>query len=401
LLRRGLGRRRAAALGAWLIAVFIGAPDLPRPSPVPVADYVQYWAASRVNLAGGNPYDWHELLTAERQAEPSLTTPVLMWNPPWTLSLTTLPGLLPYQLSRTVWMTLCCLILAGSSVFLWNYWGGPTKGTIAAAMLVFAFPASFFATVMGQMSPLMLLGIVGFLYFEEKQRLGWAGAAVALTLVKPQVTYLLWAALLLWSLRSGRWRVLAGASAAVVAMCIVPLAANPWVVSQYVHAVLDHPPTYFVTPTVGALLRLVIGWDHTWPMLLPPLAGLAWWGWHCRGLDWTWRSQISLLLLVSVVTSPYVWLFDQVVLLPAVIQLAATHARGRSRATTTAAILCVSSIALAFATLTWDVIACEAGPMSAGLLRGVLTTANMFWHVAIAPVFLAGFLLFRRGESGT
>ena len=103
MTRRPPGRCCTAVLtilSAGLVAAAAGVPDLPRPSPVPVADYLQYWAASRVNLDRGNPYDWEELLAAERRVEPSMATPVMMWNPPWTFSLTTLPSLLPYELSR-------------------------------------------------------------------------------------------------------------------------------------------------------------------------------------------------------------------------------------------------------------------------------------------------------------
>jgi len=41
------------------------------------------------------------------------------------------------------------------------------------------------------------------------------------------------------------------------------------------------------------------------------------------GRDWQWVEQIPLRLLVSVATTPYAWFFDQVVLLPAVLQAAA------------------------------------------------------------------------------
>ena len=233
-----LKRGAAAAFGASLIAAAKwraqAADVLPCSRLHPVI-----WAAARVNLSGGNPYDWHTLLAAERQAEPALPTPVMMWNPPWTLSLTTLPSLFPYESSRILWITLSCVVLSGSSVYLWHYWAGSARRIPMIPVLAIAYPASFFAIVMGQVSPFLLLGVVGFLYFEQRRQLFWAGAALSLTLVKPQVAYLLWAAVLVWSLHGRRWQMLAGASAAVGAMCVVPLSANPHVLFQYVRAVLN------------------------------------------------------------------------------------------------------------------------------------------------------------------
>lgn len=88
------------ALSTLVIFALPGAPRLPVCSSAPISDYVQYWSAARLILDGGNPHDWDELLEMQRQVEPRLATPVMLWNPPWTLSLVALPGLLPYSASR-------------------------------------------------------------------------------------------------------------------------------------------------------------------------------------------------------------------------------------------------------------------------------------------------------------
>jgi hypothetical protein len=395
-----LPRQGATVCAAWIAALLIaasaGVPRLPESFPAP--DYIQYWAASRVNLAGGNPYDWSVMLAAERQAEPALPTPVMMFNPPWTLSLTTLPGLLPYEASRVLWMAWCCIVLSGSSVFLWHYWGGSAARTPIVAVLAILYPPSFFGIVMGQVSPFMLLGIVGFLYFEQRQRFFRAGAVLSLTLVKPQVAYLVWAAVCVWSVHGRRWRMLAGALAAVAMMCIMPLASNSQVLVQYLGAMLDDPPTYFVPPTIGTLLRLMIGWRQTWPMWLPPLAGATWLAFHyaTRRSSWRWRADLPLLLFGSVLTAPYAWLHDQVILLPPLLAVAAAHERRASRATRSALLVFAVTAVFAYAILSWDLVVAHAAAPPPNLLRDVLTTANMFWHVTIAPMFLAGFLLVLR-----
>jgi hypothetical protein len=62
-----------------------------------------------------------------------------------------------------------------------------------------------------------------------------------------------------------------------------------------------------------------------WLEFLPGIAAVVWlvlYWLHGRD-DWQWNEQMPLLLLLSVATIPYGWFFDEVVLLPAVLQIAA------------------------------------------------------------------------------
>ena len=356
-----------------------------------------------MNLAGGNPYSWHELLAAERLAEPSMPTPVLMWNPPWTLALAALPSLLPFQQSRALWLVVSSLAVAVSASQLWRFWGGRSGRLLAVVAAALAFPPSVFALAMGQMSPLLLLGVAGFLHFERRGRLEAAGAVAAVTLVKPQVVYLLWVALLLWSLHGRRWRFLAGAAASIAAMSAVPLATNPGVFLDYLRALSGRAPDYFVTPTAGTLLRLLVGWEYTW-LMFAPVPG---------------RPRVASPALVRAPEElamvgpdlngavgvggdiPVPWLFDQVVLLLPALQIAVVHGSRPSRQTRRALAVYGAAVVAAFVMLPWNVIVRDVASAPKGLLREALTTPNMFWHVLIAPVLLAGLLALRRSLTQT
>src|SRR5262245_62398128 len=52
----------------------------------PVDDFVEYWAASRLVFTGENPYSTEALLAMQRPLTGS-DKPLIMWNPPWALSL--------------------------------------------------------------------------------------------------------------------------------------------------------------------------------------------------------------------------------------------------------------------------------------------------------------------------
>ena len=398
-------RQTALPLGlaSLILLASMGAPVLPAASKASVSDYVQYWAASRLVLSGENPYDWHRMLAMEQQVQPSLRTPILMWNPPWTLALCMLPSLLPYPWSFGLWFSVCSLILIVASRSLWDYWGGPPTDRALAVALGWAFAPSCFALAMGQVSPIMLLGIVGFLFFERQRRFTAAGAFAALTLVKPHVVYLWWIGVVLWSIHERRWRVLAGALLAVGAASAVSMLPNQDVFLQYLHLLSEHPPDYWVTPTIGSLLRLLLGWETVWPSVVPALVGVAWFlaYWSRNRDNWIWSNEVSLVLLISVLTSPYTWLFDQIVLLLPVLQLASSHVRRRSPATSRGIVAYVVAVGLAFVLWPWPVIVAESDAYrSSGLLRHVLSTPNMFWQVIVAPLLLVGFYVGLRRPLG-
>src|ERR1700758_2168136 len=61
-------------------------------SIMPPDDFVEYWAAGRLNAHGENPYDPAKLFPLEKGAGRTTLpldsagneTAVMMWNPPWT-----------------------------------------------------------------------------------------------------------------------------------------------------------------------------------------------------------------------------------------------------------------------------------------------------------------------------
>ena len=52
-----------------------------------VNDSLQYWAAARLLIMCGNPYSTDEMLELQRSVGWHDPFPLMMWNPPWTLSI--------------------------------------------------------------------------------------------------------------------------------------------------------------------------------------------------------------------------------------------------------------------------------------------------------------------------
>ena len=149
-----------------------------------------------------------------------------------------------------------------------------------------------------------------------------AGAALALLMIKPHVTYLFWLAALWWAWRSRRRRVLIGWLAALMGASGLVLLFAPDVFVNYLRAA-GEPPLYWATATVGWWLTFFLGLERHWLQFLPSvLGGLALLGWLWRQPGpWHWEEVTAPLLLGSLLTAAYGWSFDQVVLLPVVVAL--------------------------------------------------------------------------------
>jgi len=349
------------------------------PAIMPMDDFVEYWAAGRLNAVGENPYDPAKLLPLQQLAGRDTDEAIMMWNPPWTLPFVMPFGLLPARASQLLWLALSLASVVFCADWSWRFYGGSAKHRWIAWALALTFLPTLFVLQAGQIGPALLLGVVGFLHFERRGR-GWlAGAATVLIAIKPHLAYLFWLALLLWSLDRRRWTVLLGGGLAGLTAMLIALLCNPTVISQYREAMGQHPPEQWISPTPGAFLRVLVGGEMFYLQFVPTLAGLAWFvpHWIRRRKTWDWAEQMPLLLLVSFVTASYgAWPFDLVVLLLPIVQLAVLVQTADRR----------SLFALALGAYL--------------LINGLALTLNLLrftskWFVWMAPALLVSYLILR------
>ena len=290
-------------------------------------DFVEYWAAARVLLAGGNPYSPPAILGAEASTGFAGKRPLLMWNPPWTLPFLLPFGALSYGQASAAWLLLNLAIVFGCADSLWREYGGNSRRRWLAWLLAASFFPLLTALGLGQIGPLILLGLTLFLGCHAARPL-LAGAATVLIAVKPQLLYLFWMVLLLDCVRRRRWRSLVGAGGALLVASLLPLLLNPHLWRNYLDLAGSGEVLRNPSPNFGTLLRVQLG-NHAWLQYVPMLFGITWLlaFWQGRRESWIWNEELPLVLLVSLVTTAYGWLFDQIVLLPAVMQVGVSLAR--------------------------------------------------------------------------
>ena len=288
----------------------------------PPDDYVEYWAAGRLNLQGENPFAPELLLPLERGAGRDTDEAIMMWNPPWTLSVAMPLGALPARAGQFAWLFLQAGCLVASALML-------AKGSnrVPALALTFTFVPTLFLLQSGQIAGLLVLGAALFAVLAQRGYPMLAGVAAVLLAIKPHLAYLLWLAVALDAFQNRRYRIVLGGILGGIAFTLIPMAFNPDVWSHYSAAYRDHPPTQWVSLTLGSILRFAFGERHFWLNFVPMILGVAWFAqhWRTHARNWNWTEQMPAILLVSFATAPYgAWHFDLPLLLIPIWHLAGT-----------------------------------------------------------------------------
>ncbi|HZB88708.1 MAG TPA: glycosyltransferase family 87 protein [Terracidiphilus sp.] len=299
------------ALGAGILA-FVA-----REKNAGARDFIAYWSAGQLLRQGGDPYDAAAVLRLEQTAGFSSSEPLIMRNPPTALFLALPLGYVGANAASVLWMVLLlgCTIL--SVRLIWQLNGQPPTRT---HLLSYCFAPLMECLMAGQLGILLLLGVVLFLTFL-RTRPYWAGAALVLCAVKPHLFVLFGVVLILWALSRRAYAVLIGAIAAVAACAVLAYLVDPHAWAQYDQMLHTAGIMQQVVPTWGELLRQLINRNAIWLQFVPEGLGLAWAlrYYARRRARWNWMLEGQLVLIVSVLCSPYALLPDEALLLPAVL----------------------------------------------------------------------------------
>jgi hypothetical protein len=300
-------------------------------------DLVVYWSAARLLAQRQNPYDAAALRGLQQQVRPQRAAGeeqgFASWNPPWLLLVLLPLGMLPLDLAVPVWAVTNIALIAVASLLAWRLAGGKgdRTGTLMTLASGWLFGATLWTIHIGQVSGLLLLGLVLGSWWLSRGQDSRAGAAFFLGTFKPHILYLVLLVLLLWVIRSRRWRVLGGIGAAglvsVLALCWI----FPGWGSAYWALVSGHSFAQYSTSTIGGLAYALWGtqaFRYAGVLLLPFVPRLV------RLVEaHGWFTAMNVALLASLPLAMYGYSFDQVVLLPAVVQMLAwmwlRHLSGR------------------------------------------------------------------------
>jgi hypothetical protein len=291
------------------------------------ADFKAYWAAAAVIVRGGNPYDPNDMLAIQQEVvagqEGNTNLVLNAWNPPWLILLMVPLGWLPFNLAAGIWMFINLLFLGIMLILTWDMLiiQNGDRGFPIVLVVGYFFIPTIILISMGQISSLVLLGIILGLRWIQKTQDWLAGSALLLTTIKPHLSYFLLLLIFVWVVQNRRWKIIGGmAVAALLSLGIFFILLPGWP-GDYITLIRSMPYTQIYTSTVGSLMAAVFGIKLFYLsavlilFLIRPLLNLV------RSEGWLVPANFSLL--VGIPLSPFGFLFDQILLLPAIIQIIA------------------------------------------------------------------------------
>jgi hypothetical protein len=284
------------------------------------SDFIGFWVAGQQLVRHANPYDLHAVLQLEKSVGYDGDEARLTPSPPVALLLLLPLGEFSVKAGLFVWTMTQFAALALSLRVLWLLHGRPPT---RLHLFGFVFAPAIASLQAGQLGVFLLLSVVLFLYFI-RTRPFLAGAALLPCMLKPHLFVLLVLVLIFWAGCKQAYGLLAGAVSTAAASSALTLFFDPEIWTHYFAMTRSATLQDRYTPTLGVAFRMLVAWNAEWPRFVPLAIGCGWVVWYfwTRRNRWDWMDQGLLVLLVSVLCSPYAWFTDESVLLPAVLTAA-------------------------------------------------------------------------------
>lgn len=361
-------------------------------------DFTAHWAAGRLAARGENPYDPVAVRALQQPTGVESDVAVMMWNPPWALVLVMPFGLLPFAPAYGCWALIQIGLIIAAAALLWRGLapgGGGGPHSWAAYLLALLFVPTTYLVGIGQITGFVLFGLAGFLVAIRRDRPVLAGAAAALTAIKPHllVLFAVWMLLNAATGRTGRRVLFGGVVVGAVAVGVTTL-VNPGVWGQYLRTATapgdaDHYGLEnWMPPVIGGWVRTFVPGHPFWVQFAFPVAAvIAFVGWYAVRRVWTgapkWGDRLPPIVGLSLLVAPYgAWAFDLILLLVPILAVAVRVAAAPTR----------TAVAMGLAWL---------AAANVVLLVMMIDRASSEWYVWVTPYILIGCLVVRRLASTT
>ena len=343
--------RRRLFIGMLLVAgiICVGALwKVASSSDLGEGDFTAYWSAAYLVHQGQSPYDQPSMMEVQHTLTNLSVGTITAWNPP-TLFVFLLPlGWLPFFTAKSVWFVANVIMLLAIAVMLTRLYLPPRPLLIAAfCVFVVLLPQALLGVAMGQVTFLVVLGVVTSLTLIKREQWFWAGFALILTTIKPHLVILVIPYLLLYALYRRRWQLWLGLfCAGLLCMIILFVFRPPWIID--LAGILHIAPVNWATPTIGGFLSffhiteimrylfvifLPLAWFLSRPQVTMPV-----------------EAVVALLIILTVPTTFFGWSYDQTILTIPIAQLFGWLAASSRNSTKIAGVAAILIVTL----LTWS-----------------------------------------------
>lgn len=287
------------------------------------ADYSEYWTAGNLYASNLNPYDHNLVLQFQQKHFKDIMAPIILWNPPIILPFLTFASFFNYQTFCFIWLLAILLAIAAAvlKIYCIHHELHNQNSRLPWFAFLFTFPPFFLTIYYGQLSAFLLLALCGFVLLRLDHKDFLAGACLSISLWKPHLLYLVYAAIFIEALQNRRFGILLGLSCGVLAQATLAYVLMPSIFEFYA-ASLSNPPIYWQTPTLGSMLQLATNLHTTLIRFTPTLITLPLFVIiYCYKKITLNLNTLGIIIALSLLTSPYGWQYDQMLLLISVFPI--------------------------------------------------------------------------------
>lgn len=281
-------------------------------------DFRAYWSTSQLLVQDEECSDDAALLEIQnRETGWPRDYPMRIWNPPWVAAWFLPLALLSFRQATQAWLViniglvLTCIFVARQ---LFDSQSKDMRPLLLLALGVVLFPSTIVAIFMGQVNILVLAGLILFLWLYQRQNDIAAGAVLSLTLIKPHLIFLALLLILLVVLKDRRWKVVLGFAMATLLSIGIVLLRRPAFILECLASTGDGNLLAWQSPTLTSFLSISLDlwWLRFGGLLLVPVVIFLWY----RTKDnLPFLIMLDLAIIASIITTPFGWSYDYVLLL--------------------------------------------------------------------------------------
>lgn len=291
---------------AALLAVCVWYAQTFLPGPEDGYDLRAFWSAASAVSKGVNPYILDNLLEELPEAPPAA-----FLNPPQALLLVGFLANLSFDAARTCWWLVSTILFGLSAAIVVRSEPRSMRELFLSAACLASFLPVAIATRVGQLTPLVALGIAMILSELRRERKSGAVliAGILLTSIKPHLAWLLLSYAAIREAPARGARFTAGLVAVIAVWAALPAIVSSGIYMDFFD--MERPAALDVRMPVISSFFLDLGVDRKIGAIAGIVIGLA-------ALFVSLRRGDNTLYLVPIglVTAPYGWHYDLAVLVP-------------------------------------------------------------------------------------
>ena len=280
-------------------------------------DYNAYYTASKAFLNGENPYSKSTLLIYQQKINPTVVTPMMVWNPPMFFSTFGIVLFLPEHLKLTFWLIASILSAIGLAVAGF-YWKDPDNFNFhklefdKIAVCAFCCIPFIAQTIIGQFSSwIYFVFILGLLAFDKKKDF-IAGILMSFSLVKPHLFLLVYLAFGYEVLKERRFKVVIGGIIGILFFSLISELRYPGIHNLWLYR--EQWPVEYLGATFPSLVsKMLFGSTRIKALQIASLSLgiLSIFVFRIYTKNYNFRNFFIFALISNSIFSPYGFVFDQ------------------------------------------------------------------------------------------